>query len=366
MRADRLLSLLLLLQTRGRMTAQDLAERLEVSARTIYRDLDALSAAGVPVYAERGPRGGCMLRPEYRTDLTGLNESEVTSLFAGDAGRVLDDVGLGAGLQRALVKLEAALPSARRTDAARVRARLHVDAAGWFAANERAPHLATLRDAVFADRAVRLTYQRADGRQATPRVEPLGLVVKGGVWYLVTTTAGDMRVFRVSRIRKVVVTKEPVQRPPHFDLGTFWRRWSRDFIASIPEYRVKLRVAAKALPILPQVFGERVRSAIEAAGPPAADGVTFEFTFDSRESACGNLLGLGTAVEALEPPELREALRATAEDVAGLYAGSIRRARARSAPKRASPSLLQPVSRSAGLEARPRADSRQTLRSRRQ
>lgn len=319
MRADRLLSMLLLLQNRGRMTATALAERLEVSLRTIYRDLDALSAAGVPVYAERGRHGGCVLRPGYRTDLTGLNESEVASLFAGSAGRVLDSIGLGPGLQSALLKLEAALPSARRMDAERTRERLHVDAAAWFASNEPTPHLAKLRDAVFADRAVRLTYAGADGRGSTRKVQPLGLVVKGGIWYLVAQRAGAFRVYRVSRVRKLVVVQERFTRPTRFDLAAFWARWSRNFVASIPQYPVKLRVAAHILPILPQVFGERVRAAIEAAGRPGRNGLTLDFTFDSLEAACGHLLGLGTAVAVLEPRELQEALRTTAEAVARFY-----------------------------------------------
>ncbi|MBI1816770.1 MAG: WYL domain-containing protein [Deltaproteobacteria bacterium] len=325
MRADRLLSMLLLLQHRGRMTAPQLAEQLEVSERTIYRDLDALSAAGVPVYAERGPRGGCVLRPGYRTDLTGLNQSEVASLFAGTARRALDDVGLGTGLRSALVKLEAGLPEARRTDAARVRQRLHVDAAAWFGADERSPQLMALRDAVFADRTVRLTYLRANGGAATRRVDPLGLVVKGGIWYLVTVTAGDTRVHRVSRIRRVVVTKDRFERPRQFDLATFWSAWSRDFIASIPDYRVRLRATARALGLLPQIFGDRVRTAIEAAGPPHADGVMIELTFDSREAACGRLLGLGTLVEVIEPRDLRDRLRQTAQAVSELYGGEGRR-----------------------------------------
>jgi len=320
MRADRLLSLLLLLQNRGRMTATALAQRLEVSERTIYRDLDALSAAGVPVYAERGPNGGCVLRPGYHTDLTGLNQAEVSSLFAGTAGRVLDALGLGPGLQTALVKLEAALPAARRTDAERVRTRLHVDAAAWFASNERTPHLAMLRDAVFADRRVQLTYDRG-GKAAAPRVvDPLGLVVKGGIWYLVASANDQMRVFRVSRIRKAKVNTEVFKRPRRFDLADFWARWSRDFVASIPEYRVELRVTPQAIAVLPQVLGERVRPAIEAAKRQRTRTPLLAVTFDSLEAACGHLLQLGTLVEAVAPPELRAALHATAVRVADQYA----------------------------------------------
>ena len=322
MRADRLLSLLLLLQSRGRMSAPALAQRLEVSERTIFRDLDALSAAGVPVYAERGKHGGCVLRPGYRTDLTGLNQAEVASLFAGVAGRVLDDLGLGAGLRRALVKLEAALPSAQRVDAERVRQRLHVDAAAWFGADERVPHLAALRVAVFADRVVELTHERGDGRAVTRRVEPLGLVVKGGIWYLVALTAGEPRVYRVSRVTKVRATTQSFERPRRFDLAGFWARWSRDFVASIPEYHVRMRVAARALATLPQVFGDRVRPAIEAARKVRNGDRIIELTFDSLEAACGRLLGLGVDIEVIEPAELRTALHTTAAEVVQLYHSS--------------------------------------------
>src|SRR5262249_14005066 len=205
MRADRLLAILLLVQSRGRMTAVVLADRLEVSERTIYRDLDALSAAGVPVYAERGPGGGCLLRPGYRTDLGGLNESELASLFAGTAERALDALGLGAQLQSALLQLEAGLPRSRRAEVGRARARVYVDAAGWFGTDERPVHLGALREAVFADRKVRLTYQRGDGSETRRTVEPLGLVVKGGIRYLISGAKGSMRVYRISRIRSMQV-----------------------------------------------------------------------------------------------------------------------------------------------------------------
>lgn len=319
MRADRVLSLLLLLQNRGRLTAAELADRLEVSERTIYRDLDALSAAGVPVYAERGRNGGCVLREGYRTDLTGLNAAEVASLFAGTSARALEALGLGAGVQRALAKLEAALPPSRRADARRVQDRIHVDAAAWFSAQEPTPHLAALRDAVFADRMVQLRYRHGDGRDAARRVAPLGLVVKGGVWYLVGAVNGAMRVFRVSRVRTVRLTNDQAERPARFDLAAFWTRWSRDFVASIPEYHVTLRVQPDILPLLPQVFGERIRPVVEGAKPPRSGATTLALTFDSLDAACGKLLGLGSGIEVLAPAQLRTALRERAEQVVQLY-----------------------------------------------
>jgi predicted DNA-binding transcriptional regulator YafY len=318
MRADRLLSLLLLLQNSGRITAAELAERLEVSERTIYRDLDALSAAGVPVYAERGRNGGCVLREGYRTDLTGLNEAEVVSLFAGTTARALDALGLSAGLQRAMTKLEAALPATRRADAVRVRARVHVDATAWFGAQEPTPHLRTLHTAVFTDRMVQLDYRHGDGRAGTRRVAPLGLVAKGGIWYLVASTGGDLRVFRVSRIRRVRFVRGRVTRPPRFDLAAFWRDWSQKFIASIPQYRATVRVKRAILPVLPQVFGEQVRPLIEAV-PRAAGTVHLDLTFDSLAAACGKLLGLGADAEVVQPPELRHALQQMAASVTRRY-----------------------------------------------
>lgn len=319
MRADRLLSILLLLQGRGRMTAAALAERLEVSERTIYRDLDALSAAGVPVYAERGRHGGCVLRPGYRTDLSGLNAAEVESLFAGTAGRWVDEIGLGPGLRSALAKLESGLPLPRRDDADRARGRIYVDPAPWFAPGERTQLLPRLRQAVLEARVVELRYRREDGREARRRAEPLGLVVKGGVWYLVAATAAGMRVHRVSRLRRVAVADERFERPPDFDLGEFWRRWSRELVERIPEYRVRLRLSREGMRVLPQILGERVRHAIEAAGRGGRRGVEIELTFDDLHSACGAVLHAGRLVEALEPPELRTAVRAAAERIAAAY-----------------------------------------------
>jgi len=331
MRADRLLSMLLLLQSRAKVTATELAERLEVSVRTIYRDLDALSAAGVPVYAERGANGGCVLRPGYRTDLTGLKASEAASLLAGTTSKMLDAIGLGDELRHALIKLEAAVGAPTRESVDRVRTRVHIDPTAWFVPEERTPHLAALRDAVLKDRTVRLTYRRIDGSAATRPVDPLGLVVKGGVWYLAALSAGAMRVFRVSRIRRVVVSRTQFARPRRFDLADFWRRWSNDFVAGIPQYWVTLRVPRRALGVLPQIFGERGRAAIEAATPRGPQAMTVRIAFDSPEAACGSILSAGTAVEVLEPATLRDALHAAATAVAGLYgtAAPLRSRRAR-------------------------------------
>ncbi len=203
MRASRLVQLLLLLQANGRMTAAQLAERLEVSVRTIYRDLDALSSAGVPVYAEPGPGGGCQLVDGYRTRLTGLTADEAQAMALSGLPGAAAELGLGTVLAAAQIKVEAALPPELRGRAVRMRERFHLDAPGWFKRAEEVPHLATLAQGVWEERRIEITYQRWDherGEQRRTRrvINPLGLVLKAGTWYVVATARGEHRTYRVS------------------------------------------------------------------------------------------------------------------------------------------------------------------------
>ena len=214
MRADRLLSILMILQARGRVTAQQLAEELEVSVRTVYRDMDALSAAGVPVYAERGPGGGCSLLDSYRTTLTGLTRDEVRALFMLSIPAPLAELGVGQELKAALLKLSAALPASRRYDEAHVRQRIHLDSVGWSETVEPVPHLRTVQQAVWEDRKLQLTYRLPFEAQAEWLVEPYGLVAKAGTWYLVCTRNGSVRTLPVSSVtvsRSMVRSSEPVR-----------------------------------------------------------------------------------------------------------------------------------------------------------
>jgi predicted DNA-binding transcriptional regulator YafY len=326
MRADRLLSMLLLLQANRRLTAQKLAEKLEVSERTIYRDLEALSAAGVPVYAERGPGGGCALLGEYRTTLTGLNEADVRTLLLSGVPRPLADLGLDKALEVALLKLVAALPSARRSDAEQARQRLHLDAAAWNTpAIDETPHLRILQEAIWQERKVRLSY-RTRSRVVNERlVEPLGLVAKTNVWYLVSRKEGEMRVYRVSRMQSAVMTDEPFERPADFDLAAYWADWCARFRATLRQYPTVLRFAPEAIPILPHFFGEGAHALIDEADPPDAQGwFTLRPTFESIEAACGMALNLGIRVEVLEPAELRERVIEQAANVVAFYARKAR------------------------------------------
>src|SRR5690349_22984212 len=278
MRGDRLVALLMLLQARRRMTARALAAELEVSERTIYRDMDALSAAGVPVVAERGPQGGCALLDGYRTDLTGMTEGEIQALFLAGGAGPLADLGWQDAGKAARLKLAAALPAARRAGLEQMRLRLHLDTAGWAEAEEPVPCLPAIQEALLHDRRLRFAYSRGDGRAVKRHVEPYGLVAKGTVWYLVgglvqqapvygvarvQAARKPIHVYRVSRMGDARVTDETFTRPEHFDLPAYWTTWCAGFAAQLPRYPVTLRCAAGAIPLLPRVLGEGVRRQIE-------------------------------------------------------------------------------------------------------
>jgi predicted DNA-binding transcriptional regulator YafY len=320
MRAARLLVLTALLQTRGRMTARALAECLEVSERTIYRDLDALSSAGIPVYAEPGPGGGCAMLEDYRRALAGLTESDVRALVLAGSPGPLAELGLAKALETALLKLLAGLPAAQRREALRARRRIHLDAAGWFHSDEVVPHLATIQEATLLDRRLRVTYRRMDGTLSEKVVDPYGLVAKAGVWYLVGAAGSALRTFRVSRVRWAMMTEETFVHPDDFDLAAYWVESCATFAAGFPGYEVTLRTAPEIEPILLQAFGEAVR-ALLAAGEPDTEGwKTITLSFETADAACGRLLGFGTLVEVLDPPELRQAMWAEAARIADFYA----------------------------------------------
>lgn len=321
MRADRLLSLLLLLQSRGRMTARELAERLEVSERTIYRDLDALGAAGVPVYGDHGPGGGYALVDSYRTNLTGLTEAEAGTLFLSNAQGPLADLGLAETLDVALLKLMAALPSSRRREAEAIRSLIHLDPIGWFQPNEPVPHLQTLHEALWQRRRVRIVYRPTDGSAGERVVDPYGLVAKANIWYLVGVRDDEMRVYRASRVLEANILDECFERPENFDLSAFWTAWCAEFEKSLSRCSVTLRIAPDFVPTLIDLWGENARKRLENAKPSGADGwLEATFSFDSFEWARTVILGLGTGVEVAEPLDLRESVAQWAGQIAQFYA----------------------------------------------
>jgi predicted DNA-binding transcriptional regulator YafY len=318
MRADRLLSLLMLLQTRGRMTAKHLAGELEVSERTIYRDIDALSIAGVPVYAERGPGGGCALLDSYRTSLTGLNEDEVRALFMLSIPAPLSDLGVGEELRAALLKLSAALPAGQH-NGERARQRIHLDSVWWFQAEESSPHLQVIHQAVWQDRRIRLTYRLPFDTQVERLVDPYGLVAKTSVWYLVCGRDDHIRVQRVSDVVDVQLTGETFERPPGFDLARFWGEWCRSYEDNRPCYPVTARVSPEFVSALPQYFGRRLPDLTQVEPPDDAGWITMILPFETFWDARRAVLSFGRAVEVLEPVALRLSVIDLAQQIVAFY-----------------------------------------------
>ena len=313
MRADRLLSLLMLLQVHHRLTARDLAERLEVSERTIHRDMEALSHVGVPVVAERGKGGGWSLLDDYQTSLTGLNLAEIQALFLPKSPHLLADLGWSQAFEAALLKLLAALPAVNRQQAEAVSQRIHLDPTGWHSWEEEMSAFPILQTAVWQGRQLHLSYERGDGKQVDRLVNPLGLVAKGSVWYLVAAVAEEVRSYRISRVRGATITDDPCTRPAGFNLAEYWQRSLVEFKANLPRYAVMVRVDPQIMPRL-RYAGRFAR--IEQINPPDADGwIPLLVRLDLAEEACAYVLGFGTQMEVVEPPELRDRVLQVAKEI---------------------------------------------------
>jgi predicted DNA-binding transcriptional regulator YafY len=303
MRADRLLSMLLLLQGHGRLTGRELAKRLEVSPRTVHRDLEALASAGVPVYALRGSRGGWQLDEGWRTRVPGLDDAELEALLMAQP-RVLGDARLARAAERAFDKLMAALPESRREQAASIRQRLHVDTTGWSGAPENLAMLPIVQEAVARDRKLFIRY-RKPGREGVGRtVDPLGLVAKAAAWYLVARTPDGFRTYRVSRIEEARLLEGRSERPAGFDLAAYWKSSTEELRNSRPRYEVTLRLEEKLAEELKS--WRNASPAGNANAAPEAGWVTLRVQFDDEEQAHFMALGFGPRAEVIEPESLRE------------------------------------------------------------
>ncbi|MEH0938072.1 helix-turn-helix transcriptional regulator [Micromonospora psammae] len=322
MRASRLVSLLLLLQNRGRLTARELADALEVSVRTVYRDVESLGAAGVPVYADRGPAGGYRLLDGYRTRLTGMTAGEAEALVLAGMPGPAAELGLGSVLAAAELKLRAALPAELADRGDRVRQRFHLDAPGWFRDPEPVPHLTALAGAVWEDRMVRVRYLRWQRpREVTRVLAPLGVVLKAGRWYLAALSGDQLRTYRVGAVRQVTVLDERFDRSADFDLAAFWADWTDRYERGVYRDEARIRVTAAALEFMAYVWPTAMsRAARAAAGEPDAEGWRHTTVpIESVRHGHTELLKLGAQVEVLAPPELREMVAATAHAMAERY-----------------------------------------------
>jgi len=305
MRADRLFSIVLLLQAHQQMTARDLASRLEVSERTIHRDMEALSGAGIPVIAARGLGGGWSLLGEYRTNLTGLTETEIQSLFVTKPAKVLADLKLEKAADGALLKLLACLPATFRQGAERARQRIHVDVSGWSRREEAVPFLPILQEALWLERKLQISYERGPGCEVVQRlITPFGLVAKGSAWYLVGAVDEHVRSYRVSRITHAEVLNEHADIPADFDLATFWQQSATTFKSNVPNYLAQFWVSPEIW--LRLSFAGRFARVTETDETDARGWRKVVVGFDVEEMACEYAVSFGPNIEVIEPQSLRE------------------------------------------------------------
>jgi predicted DNA-binding transcriptional regulator YafY len=309
MRADRLLTILMLLHSRGKMTTQTLAGELGVSRRTILRDVDALSYAGVPIYADGGHGGGIALDEHYRVTLTGLNEGEVRALFVSSNAKLLKDVGLGDAAESTLLKLFAALPAPHQPSVDHIRQRILIDPLWWWHDTQPLPFWDKLQQAVYEDRCIRVVYENYQGAVVERLLEPYSLVAKASLWYLIARREGDLRTYRVSRFHDVILLDAHFTRPPDFDLPTYWQAHAQDFVASASEYRFTVRMPASRLTLVKWLIPGRWNVLDESED---REWLTARFQVETVDLAKMLVFGLGAGTTVLEPDELREAVLATA------------------------------------------------------
>jgi predicted DNA-binding transcriptional regulator YafY len=323
MRADRLIAMLMLLQSRGQMTACELAIELEVSERTIYRDVNALCYSGVPVYTERGPGGGISLIERYRSDLTGLTKDEVRALFVLSIPPAITDLGLGQDLRAAMLKLSASLPATLRGDEQRMRQRIHIDPIPWQQESGTQPkvQLQIIQKAVWDSLKVDIRYQTFITQGLEPIrsiVCPYGLIAKATHWYMVGKRDDHLLVLRVDRIQEIHITGESFDRPMEFNLLAFWERWCQDNDANRPFYPVLVRVSPAIFKGSAHFLGERIQNAGE---PDETGWVTLELGFEYHDQARSELLHFGGAIEVLTPVALRYSMKDYAEQILMVYTG---------------------------------------------
>ena len=313
MRAQRLLSILMQLQVNRRMTARDLAHKLEVSQRTILRDMEALSSSGVPVIADRGAGGGWSLLAEYETKLTGLSPEEIQSLFVSHAPKFAADLGLQRASEGAWTKLQAALPRGARHQADFVRGRILVDARGWRSPGESASSLPVLLDALWRERQVRFRYESVLSEPSDRTVHPLGLVARGSTWYLIANRDSELRTYRVSRIGQPEILETAANRPADFDLATYWERSAAEFREKLPQFHAVFLVKPSAMHWI-RYRGWRLEEETREGSR-----IRVRVRFDAEVEALHFALSLAADLEVMEPVELRAQVCAAACDVLAVY-----------------------------------------------
>ena len=314
MRADRLLSILLLLQNQGKLTSRSLADKLEVSERTIMRDMEALSMSGVPVFAERGSQGGWFLTEGYRTNLTGMKAEEFISLVISAHPGLLTDLGIKEHFDSAFQKLLASSPASLKQSTELVRQKIHIDGAGWHQGSESNPYLTIVQEAVWAECKLCIHYKRNQDI-AVRIVHPIGLVAKRSVWYLVAEINGEFRTYRISRIVHAELLQATFSRPKNFDLAQYWEESTAEFKQSVPSYLTSISMRSQLLPRLEQQRYIRVLQ----LEPEEKGWIKALIDCETIEYGCETILSFGASVEVISPPELRAMVLSESQAIVDLY-----------------------------------------------
>jgi predicted DNA-binding transcriptional regulator YafY len=318
MRADRLLSILLILQRKEKVTTKELARELEVSSRTILRDLDALSAMGIPVVAERGKNGGWRLLDEYRKTLLALKKEEIASLFLPLPETLLKDLGIDQPFFAARQKLFSHLPSIVEPQAQKLWKRIHIDLEPWKEASQKTEWMEPVLQAVWEERKLRMDYERADGKRHVRTVRPLGLVARGNQWYLVAANEeNEIRSYKINRIRSAEILKERFARPEGFEISSYWKQAKARFVANLPRYMVQAELSPQSFQRI-RFTGRFVR-VLKAEEPDAKGWIPATLQFDTEQEAAETILGFHNQIRVLSPRSLRGKIREMAETVLELY-----------------------------------------------
>lgn len=345
MKSSRLLSILMLLQARGRMTAATLAQAMEVSQRTILRDIDQLSAAGVPLWGERGRQGGFQLRPGWSTSLTGLTEAEAGALLLAGLPGPATELGLGSAAASARLKMLASLPGEWREQAGQIGERLHIDPLDWYRAPDTPKHLQQMADAVWHSRRVIVVY---DSWRGTSRreLEPLGLVLKAGAWYIAARATGQVpvRIYRLASLLDMQAASGTFRRPRGFDLARQWQEAAARFESELRRVPARLRVSPRGWKWLGNARLQAVECAASALSRASQPGWReVHLPIESIEQGARQMLGFGAEVEVLEPAELRAEVHRLAAQVAALHRKPLTAAAA--VRRRATPAAVKPPAR---------------------
>lgn len=305
MRADRLFSIVLLLQRHHRLRAKVLADRLDVTERTIYRDIEALSIAGVPVYTRTGPDGGCFLDESYRTSLNWFTGAELQTLLYTTSASPLSELGIQSAVDSAILKLLAMLPNYHHQQVQQMSQRLYLDPSGWYDAPEDNPLLPFIKDAVWGDKMIDVAYETWEGEIKQIRLHPYSLVYKSGRWYLVACKAVDnkMRTYRVTRLKDIQPLSTSFERRQDFNIADYWNASSTQFLQRLPTYPVTLRVRGEGLTYFQHMYSERYEVIEEQE-----DWKIMQVQYTVFEEARTSVLGLGIDAEVIKPQELHDAV----------------------------------------------------------